>query len=279
VTQDVGQELAATPGLIMRLKTDTFRGIATTSNVLAETPGGDPDNIVMAGAHLDSVNAGPGIQDNGSGSAAILEVAEQMAKVPTRNKVRFAWWGAEESGLVGSTYYVNNLSQEEQDKITLYLNFDMIGSPNYVFFVYDGDDSDGVGAGPGPDGSAQIEALFESYYDMVGEPYLGTDFSGRSDYGPFIAVGIPAGGLFTGAEVVKTPEEAAIWGGTAGEQYDPCYHQACDTYDNISLHALDVNSDAVAYAVLQYAMNTEEINGLKGKGNFKPDFWGDEAIR
>jgi Zn-dependent M28 family amino/carboxypeptidase len=114
---------------------------------------------------------------------------------------------------------------------------------------------------------------------MVGEPYLGTDFSGRSDYGPFIAVGIPAGGLFTGAEVVKTPEEAAIWGGTAGEQYDPCYHQACDTYDNISLHALDVNSDAVAYAVLQYAMNTEEINGLKGKGNFKPDFWGDEAIR
>ena len=271
VTQDVGQQLAATPGLIMRLQTDTFRGTATTSNVLAETPGGDPDNVIMAGAHLDSVNAGPGIQDNGSGSAALIEVAEQMAKVNPRNKVRFAWWGAEESGLVGSTYYVDNLTQEEQDAVTLYLNFDMIGSPNHVFFIYDGDDSDGVGAGPGPDGSKQIEKTFETYFDRVGQPFKGTDFSGRSDYGPFIAVGIPSGGLFTGAEGIKTPEEAAIWGGTAGEQYDPCYHLACDTFDNINLTALDVNSDAVAYAVLQYAMNTQDINGQRGKGNFKPD--------
>ncbi len=269
VTQDLGQQLAATPGLIMRLKTDTFRGTATTSNVLAETPGGDPDNVVMAGAHLDSVNAGPGIQDNGSGSAALIEVAEQMAKVKPRNQVRFAWWGAEESGLVGSTQYVAGLSEAELDRIALYLNFDMIGSPNYVFFVYDGDDSDGVGAGPGPEGSAQIEALFEGFYDQVGEPYLGTDFSGRSDYGPFIAEGIPSGGLFTGAEGIKTIEEAAVWGGTAGEQYDPCYHLACDTFDNISLKALDVNSDAVAYSVLQYAMNTQDINGERGKGNFK----------
>ena len=148
VEQTVGQQLAATPGLVMRLKTDTFRGIATTYNVLAESVGGDPNNVVMVGAHLDSVNAGPGIQDNGSGSAAILEVAQQMAKVNPRNKVRFALWGAEESGLVGSTYYVNNLSAEALSKITLYLNFDMIGSPNHVFFVYDGDDSDLIGAGP-----------------------------------------------------------------------------------------------------------------------------------
>ena len=270
VTLDVGQQLAATSGLVMRLKTDTFRGIATTYNVIAESVGGDPNNVVIAGAHLDSVNAGPGIQDNGSGSATILEVAEQMAKVKPRNKVRFAWWGAEESGLVGSTYYVNNLSPEEQAKITLYLNFDMIGSPNHVFFIYDGDDSDGVGSPAGPAGSAEIEKTFEKYYSMVGEPFKGTDFSGRSDYGPFIAIGIPSGGLFTGAEGIKTAEEAAIWGGTAGDQYDPCYHLACDTYDNISLHALDVNSDAVAYGVLQYAMNTQEINGVKGKGNFKP---------
>lgn len=273
VTQAVGQQLAALlpTGLVMRLKTDTFRGIATTSNVLAETPGGDPTNVIMAGAHLDSVNAGPGIQDNGSGSAALIEVAEQMAKVNPRNKVRFAWWGAEESGLVGSTYYVDNLSEAEQDAVTLYLNFDMIGSPNHVFFIYDGDDSDGVGAPAGPDGSAQIEKTFESYFDSVGQPFKGTDFSGRSDYGPFIAVGIPAGGLFTGAEGIKTPEEAAVWGGTAGDQYDPCYHLACDTFDNINLTALDVNSDAVAYAVLQYAMNTQDINGQRGKGNFKPD--------
>ncbi|MDH3259906.1 MAG: M28 family metallopeptidase [Acidimicrobiia bacterium] len=270
VTLDVGTQLAATSGLIMRLKTDTFRGIATTSNVIAESKSGDPNNVVMVGAHLDSVNAGPGIQDNGSGSAAILEAAKQMAKVKPKNKVRFAWWGAEESGLVGSTFYVNSLSIEERDKIALYLNFDMIGSPNHVFFIYDGDDSDVVGAGPGPEGSAAIEKLFESFYKARGVPFKGTDFSGRSDYGPFIAVGIPAGGLFTGAEGIKTADEAAMWGGTAGEQYDPCYHLACDTFDNISLQALDVNSDAVAAATLTYAMNTKSINGKKGKGNFKP---------
>ncbi len=237
-------------------------------NVIAELPGKNDNNVVMAGAHLDSRQEGPGVQDNGTGSAAILEAAVQMAKVKPRNTVRFAWWGAEESGLIGSTAYVNGLSQEEIDRIALYLNFDMIGSPNFVYFVYDGDDSDGVGAGPGPEGSAQIEAFFEGFYENRGLPYLGTDFSGRSDYGPFIAVGIPAGGLFTGAEGVKTDEEAAIWGGTAGDQYDPCYHLACDTFDNISLEAFDVNSDAVAAAVLTYAMNTESINGEKGKGNF-----------
>lgn len=289
VTQDVGQQLAATPSLIMRLTTDTFRGLATSYNVLAESKDGNPDNVVMVGGHLDSVNAGPGIQDNGSGSAAILETAVQMAKVKPVNKVRFAWWGAEESGLIGSTFYVNNLTQAEQDRIALYLNFDMIGSPNFVYFVYDGDDSDGVGAGPGPEGSAQIEQTFEEYYTTRGLPYKGTDFSGRSDYGPFIAVGIPSGGLFTGAEGIKTAEEAALWGGTAGAQYDPCYHLACDTFDNISLEALDINADAVAYGTLKYAMDTSEINGIKGKGNFKPkprpkfdqpfDFAGSFAIR
>jgi aminopeptidase Y len=269
VTQATGQQLAATPGLVLRLRTDTFRGIATTSNVLAESKGGDPNNVVMAGAHLDSVNAGPGINDNGSGSAAILETAEQMAKVKPRNKVRFAWWGAEESGLVGSTFYVDNLSAEDRAKITLYLNFDMVGSPNHVFFIYDGDDSDAVGAGPGPAGSTEIEKTFERYFNSVGVPFKGTDFSGRSDYGRFIFHGIPSGGLFTGAEGIKTADEAAMWGGTAGIAYDPCYHQACDTYANVNSWALDVNSDAVAYATLQYAMNTSDVNAVKGKGNFK----------
>lgn len=270
VTQAMGQQLAATPGLILRIKTETFRGIATTYNVLAESKSGDPNNVVMVGAHLDSVNAGPGIQDNGSGSAAILEVAEQMKNVTTRNKVRFALWGAEEANLVGSTYYVNNLSAAERAKIALYLNFDMIGSPNHVFFIYDGDNSDGVGAPAGPAGSAAIEKTFESYYSTRGIPFKGTDFSGRSDYGPFIVVGIPSGGLFTGAEGIKTAAEAALWGGTAGLAYDPCYHQACDTYANINLSAFDVNVDAVAFATLQYAMSTEDVNGQKGKGNFPP---------
>jgi aminopeptidase Y len=270
VTQAVGQTLAATPGLVLHLKTDTFRGMATTSNVLAETPGGDPDNVIMVGAHLDSVNAGPGINDNGSGSSAILETALQMAKVTPRNKVRFAWWGAEEANLVGSTYYVNTLPQAERDKIALYLNFDMVGSPNYVFFIYDGDDSDAVGAGPGPEGSAQIEKTFEAFYASRGLPFKGTDFTGRSDYGPFIANGIPAGGLFTGAEGIKTAAEVTLWGGTAGQQYDPCYHLACDTFANNNDVALDVNADAIATAALSYAMSTTLVNGMKGKGNFKP---------
>ncbi|NHA67609.1 M28 family metallopeptidase [Phycicoccus flavus] len=270
VTQDVGQRLAGTAGLVLRVKTDTFRGEATTYNVLAETAGGNADNVVMAGAHLDSVNAGPGINDNGSGTAALLETAVQMAKVKPVNKIRFAWWGAEESGLVGSTRYVASLDEAARDRIALYLNFDMVGSPNHVFFVYDGDDSDGVGAGPGPDGSARIEKTFEAFYSQRGIPFKGTDFSGRSDYGPFIAAGIPSGGLFTGAEGIKTPEEAQIWGGTAGAQYDPCYHQPCDTYANNNDTALDVNSDAIAFAVLQYGMNTSDVNGVAGKPNFAP---------
>jgi Zn-dependent M28 family amino/carboxypeptidase len=241
----------------------------TQYNVIAESKDGNPNNVVMAGAHLDSVQRGPGINDNGSGSAALLEVAEEMAKVKPRNKVRFAWWGAEEAGLVGSTAYVAGLSQADKDRIALYLNFDMVGSPNYVFFVYDGDNSDNEGAGAGPAGSDKIEKLFEAFYSSRGIPFKGTDFSGRSDYGPFIAASIPAGGLFTGAEGVKTAQEATIWGGTAGQQYDPCYHLRCDTFANNSNTALDANADAVAFGVLKYAMNTEEINGVRGKGNFK----------
>jgi Zn-dependent M28 family amino/carboxypeptidase len=243
----------------------------TQYNVLAEKTGKNQSNVVMAGAHLDSVQLGPGINDNGSGSAALLEVAEQMSKVKPQNTVRFAWWGAEESGLIGSTAYVNGLSQAQKDEIALYLNFDMVGSPNHVFFVYDGDNSDNVGAGPGPAGSAQIEDKFEAFYDSRGLPHTGTDFDGRSDYGPFIANGIPAGGLFTGAEGIKTPAQVTLWGGTAGQQYDPCYHLACDTFANVNTFALDTNSDAIAYATLSFAMSTELINGTKSKGNFKPE--------
>ncbi len=244
--------------------------VITQHNVLAESKGGNPNNVVMVGGHLDSVPAGPGINDNGSGSAAILEVAEQMALVKPRNKVRFAWWGAEEAGLVGSRQYVAGLSQAEQDKIALYLNFDMVGSPNHVFFIYDGDDSDATGAPAGPPGSAEIEKTFERYFTGRNVPFKGTDFSGRSDYGPFIEVSIPSGGLFTGAEGLKTAAEAAIWGGTAGQQYDPCYHLVCDTFANNNNTALGENSDAIAYATLQYAMNTSDVNGAKGKGNFRP---------
>ena len=280
VTQDVGQQLAATPGLMLSLVTSTFRGQATTSNVFAEKTGKNADNVVIAGGHLDSVDAGPGINDNGSGSAALLEVAEQMAKVKPQNTIKFAWWGAEEASLVGSTFYVNSLSQAEQDEIALYLNFDMVGSPNHVFFIYDGDDSDATGAPAGPAGSDLIEKKFEEFFNSRDIPFKGTDFSGRSDYGPFIAVGIPSGGLFTGAEGIKTAEEAAVpeWGGIAGEQYDQCYHAVCDTFDNVepvrSRHQLRRHR-------LRHLELCDEHRGdqrrPKGKGNFRFQRTEDEA--
>ena len=234
-------------------------------NIIAELPGTNTNNVVMAGAHLDSVQAGPGINDNGSGSASLLELAEQMSKVKPENTVRLAWWGAEEAGLIGSEEYVAGLSQEEKDRIALYLNFDMVASPNYIFMVYDGDESGFPAPVPVPEGSVAIEDLFESYFTSVGQPYDDAEFSGRSDYEAFILNGIPAGGLFTGAEVVKTAEQQAIWGGVAGESYDQCYHQACDTIDNVNVEALDVNIDAIALAVLAYSYSTESVNGVVGK--------------
>ncbi len=233
-------------------------------NVIAELRGANDNNVVMAGAHLDSVQAGPGINDNGSGSASLLEIAQNMAKNKPQNTVRLAWWGAEEAGLVGSTEYVDGLSQAEKDRIALYLNFDMVASPNYIFMVYDGDESGFEAPVIVPDGSVAIEDLFESYFTKVGRPYDDAEFSGRSDYQAFINNGIPAGGLFTGAEVPKNEEQQAIWGGVAGEAFDQCYHQACDTIDNVNLEALDVNIDAIALAVLAYSYSTQAVNGVTG---------------
>jgi Zn-dependent M28 family amino/carboxypeptidase len=259
-TGALGTELA---NATVRLTTDTLSETRTTVNVFAETPGGRDDNVVMVGAHLDSVYAGPGIHDNGSGSAALLEVAENMSKVQVENKVRFAWWGAEEFGLLGSDHYVYTLSDEERENIALYLNFDMIASPNYVRFIYDGDGS-AFGL-QGPAGSQQIEALYEDFYAARGLAWEPTEISFRSDYAAFFDFGIPFGGLFTGAEGIKTPEEQAIYGGTAGEQYDPCYHQPCDTIDNLNLEVFDLNLDAVAFSVLTYAYSTETVNGVVGR--------------
>ncbi|CAL9467251.1 M28 family metallopeptidase [Streptomyces sp. enrichment culture] len=232
-----------------------------TRNVIAETQRGNAANTVMLGSHLDSVTAGPGINDNGSGSAGLLDVALKFAKYKdkTSNKVRFAWWGAEENGLLGSEYYVGALDDLGRKEIKLYLNFDMIASPNYGLFVYDGDNSDGVGAPAGPVGSAQLERDINAFLDKKGHPHEGTDFTGRSDYGPFIEVGIPSGGTFTGAEGIKTAKQAEKFGGTAGMAYDPCYHAACDDLDNISMTAFDVNIDVIANAVGTYAHDLSSL--------------------
>jgi len=273
----LGQDLADPAGTTVELSTDTQSEIRKTYNITAQTTGGDPSNVVMAGAHLDSVTAGPGVNDNGSGSATILEVAEQLAakKIKPRNQVRFAWWGAEEFNLLGSQHYVDDLKENNPgalEDIRLYLNFDMVGSPNYVRFVYDGDNStfgEDDGAALGPAGSGQIEALFHDYFAGQGLASDETPFNGRSDYGPFIAEDIPSGGLFTGAEGAKTAEQAAVYGGTAGEAYDECYHSACDGFGNVNQKALDEMSDAVAHAVATYAFSTKSLddNARPGKGN------------
>ncbi|MDR6906921.1 Zn-dependent M28 family amino/carboxypeptidase [Agromyces sp. 3263] len=296
---EIGDELASLleqGEVVVHLQTDTLIELdVPTSNLIAETPTGRDDRVVMAGAHLDSVAEGPGIEDNGTGSATLLEIALQMANlgIEPRNTVRFAWWGAEEAGLVGSQYYVDSLTKRQAKDISLYLNFDMIGSPNFGRFIYDGN-GDAFGTS-GPNGSAGIEGVFEDYFasqDLATEP---TAFDGRSDYDAFISAGIPAGGLFTGAEDAKSEDQVALYGGLAtyeGEpvSFDPCYHQACDSMDpigdgadaglyaalndaydgaleyegvisNVNTLALEQMADAAAHAILTYAMSTSAVNG------------------
>ena len=262
----LGEALAGTADVQLRIAVDSAVRTINSFNVLADTPTGAADRTVVVGAHLDSVLEGPGINDNGSGSAAILETAVQLAKTakkdPLQNRVRFAFWGGEEDGLVGSDYYVSQLDEAGLAGTLANLNFDMVGSPNFVRFVYDGD-GDAFGTA-GPQGSTEIEGVFEEYFASQGLASAPTEFSGRSDYSAFILNGIPAGGLFTGAEGIKTAEEAALFGGTAGEAYDSCYHQACDDLENISWTALDQMSDAVAHAVLTFARTDADLRGGAG---------------
>ncbi|MGR4884770.1 M28 family metallopeptidase [Streptomyces sp. LARHCF249] len=265
ITQADGEKLAADAAagpVEVTLDIRQFRENRTTFNVIAETRGGDEANTVFLGAHLDSVAAGPGINDNGSGSAGILQVAQRLASSQSKikNKVKFAWWSAEEFGLLGSEAYVGGLTEEQKKQIKLYLNFDMIASPNAAYFIYDGDNSDGVGAGPGPEGSAQIEKGIADFLDSKNLPHAGTDFSGRSDYGPFIEVGIPSGGTFTGAEGIKTADEAAKFGGQAGVAYDVNYHAKGDDITNIDQKALDINVDVIADAVGHYAFDLAPLS-------------------
>jgi len=270
-----GKELydSATAGeTTVRIVTDTTTTPTTQYNVIADSRKGDPDETVVVGAHLDSVEEGPGINDNGSGTSTLIEIGEQIAKLKHKPKrrLRFAFWGAEEAGLIGSTAYVNSLPEAERQRILLNLNFDMVGSPNYARFVYDGDNSDTPPPATGtPPGSDRIESVFLDYFGSQGLATDPTAFDGRSDYGPFIAQGIPAGGLFTGAEGIKTPEQQAKYGGTAGVAYDPCYHQACDTIANLNPDALDEMSDGAAHTTWHFATTKRPFGSKPGKGHGK----------
>jgi Zn-dependent M28 family amino/carboxypeptidase len=225
--------------------------------VLAQTKGGDPNSVLVLGAHSDSVEAGPGINDDGSGTIGILEVAKQLAKYQVRNSVRFGFWSGEEEGLLGSTYYVEHLSAAERKKVKLYLNFDMIASPNYIYGIFDGDGGDFNITGP--TGSADIEELFEDYFESIDQNYTSIAFNGRSDYDPFIRVGIPAGGVETGAEGIKTADEQAQFGGQAGIAYDVNYHGPGDNVTNLQPEAFLTNTKAIAHGVATYARSFSSI--------------------
>ena len=236
----VGEEIAGSDGAEVRLSVRSNAGSGTTSNVIATSPVGNEANTVVVGGHLDSVANGPGINDNGSGTATILEIAEQMAQLETqpRNQLRFAFWGAEEQGLLGSRHYVNGLEADQLDDVSVYLNFDMVGSPNYIPFLY---------------GTPEVTQVFEDYFDSQNLETAIFDLSGRSDHGPFAAEDVPVGGIFSGDSGEKTGRQARIYGGEPGEPYDACYHRACDDLDNLSREAIDEISDAAAHTTATFA--------------------------
>jgi Zn-dependent M28 family amino/carboxypeptidase len=292
-------ELSQTSAVPVNLQVDVEDEVVLTQNIIAETKGGDEEQVIMLGAHLDSVPEGPGINDNGSGTAGLLEYAVTLAdlKAPVKNKVRFAWWAAEEAGLVGSEYYTNDLfaplrAQAEQEilkelglddpsqltpeqldlvdaryyelnKVKLYLNFDMIGSPNYIFGVMDGDLSDTkdspdnayTGDFEPPYGTSDIESTFNRFFSNKSHSTVPQALSKRSDYAGFADWGVAFGGLFTGAENVKSAEEVEQFGGEIDVAYDKCYHQACDDLNNISQTALYVNTQSLAYVTTFYAFS------------------------
>lgn len=260
-------------GVVLRGKTGqaTVKLSAETNNIaarniVAQTKAGSERDVVMLGAHLDSVPAGPGINDDGSGAAAVLETALQLGAEPNvENAVRFGFWGAEEHGLIGSRKYVESLDLDELKDLALYLNFDMLASQNAGYFTYDGDQSlppDERGHPVVPEGSAGIERSLADYLQSAGKTPHDTSFDGRSDYDGFTLAGIPAGGLFSGAETKKTPEQAKLWGGQADEPFDPHYHQASDTLEHIDQTALRVHGGGAAYAAGLYAKELYGRNGV-----------------
>ncbi|MBN1983165.1 MAG: M20/M25/M40 family metallo-hydrolase [Chitinivibrionales bacterium] len=252
---EIGEQLytlSRTQEVKVRIRVSTICQTRKTFNVIAETRAGDTDQIAMIGSHLDGVTAGPGINDNGSGCAAILEAALKLAEIksayPFKNKIRFAFWSGEELGLHGSTYYVEHLTPQQRQQIRWYLNFDMIASPNYVRFIYDGDGSNFKI--PAPQGSDLIEELFKNYFEIVNLPTEETPINGDSDYQPFLNASIPIGGLFTGAAGIKTDSQFIAFGGIPGEPYDPNYHTRKDDLKNCNFEVLGQMLGAITYAVI-----------------------------
>jgi Zn-dependent M28 family amino/carboxypeptidase len=274
-------DLANGAGVTLHVKVDGFiNEDVTTNNVIAETPGGRADRTVVVGGHLDSVYQGPGINDDGSGVSTMLETAEEMGElgITPENKVRFIFFSGEEQGLLGSNYYVSQLTKGQIKDISVMLDFDMLASPNYARFIYDGNGDEHGFAGP--NGSGNIEQVFKDFWDSQGLRYETIPFDGRSDYDAFTAAGIPAGGIFAGAEVVKQPYQVALYGGMSGVPFDRCYHQLCDNLTNINNQGLAEHSAAAVHAILTFAETTSSVNGTGKGGSKKPkEFKGHHKVR
>jgi hypothetical protein len=249
------------------LTLDAKAAIVKSRNVVAQTKTGDTHNVVMAGAHLDTVSGSPGIDDNGTGVAALLETAAALGSAPqVKNAVRFGFWGSEEAVLAGSTNYVRSLTNDQLNDIALYLNFDMLGGPNAGFFTYDGDQSGtpnpDVPAESVPIGSAGIERTLAGYLNLAGIRPADMPLGKASDYSPFLDVGVPIGGTTTGAAQRKTELQARLWGGMAGVAFDRNYHLPGDDIGNVNRDALAVMGPAVAFAVGTYAKSLDGVNGV-----------------
>ncbi|HEY7451036.1 MAG TPA: M20/M25/M40 family metallo-hydrolase [Candidatus Limnocylindria bacterium] len=244
-SSEVGTALreAAAAGGSVQLFVETLIQDRVTANVLAERPGTEPDEVVMLGGHLDSVIDGPGINDNGSGTATILEIALQLAEMdPTRRTIRVAFWAVEELGLYGSYNWIQSQDPEDLQQVVAYLNLDMVGSPNFVRQVYDSTSA--------VFDSHEITDAFGAYFDAVGLAWEPEDLGQGSDHAAFDDFGIPTGGLFSGASELKSDEQAELFGGVADKSMDPCYHLSCDTPDQVSATALDELSDAAAHVLM-----------------------------
>ena len=249
ISSGVGSELSrlAQVGVVrVHLDLSVAKSTARAANVIADLPGRQ-SGVILLGAHLDSVANGPGINDNGSGSAAVLEIARQARRLHVRPKhgLRFAFWGAEELGLIGSTSYVQGLSARERSRILGVINLDMVGSRNFDRIVYDGDE--------GPSGSRRIENAFRSYFGGRRLPVEQESLGGGSDHAAFAAAGIPVGGLFTGADSIKSAAGARRFGGSANLPFDACYHKACDSLANVDFRLLGQMADAAAVVAVRLA--------------------------
>jgi hypothetical protein len=249
ISSALGSELArsAQAGTVrVRIVLSVVSRPARAVSVIADLPGRSA-GVVLLGAHLDSVANGPGINDNASGSALVLEIARQARRLGVRSThgLRFAFWGAEELGLIGSSAYAQRLSGEARQELRAVLNFDMVASANFARFVYDGDAA--------PPGSARIEQLFRAYFVSHRQPVEEIALQGSSDHAPFAQAGVPVGGLFTGADAVKPAALARRFGGRAGRPFDACYHQACDTLANVNVAVLAQMADSAAVVALRLA--------------------------